>query len=108
MQSRFIVKVDGRVWNEVKTFAESGPTDAHYIAETSGRKTTIIFGDGVHGAKLPSGSKVEATYRTGTGRAGVTVMYRAAAAETRDQTLWVAIRNRANAISFEKDRRCTD
>lgn len=108
MQSRFTVKVDRRPWKEVKTFAKSGRTDAHYIAETNGTTTTIMFGEGVHGAKLPSGSNVEATYRTGSGKTRVTVVYRVAAAPTPDETLWVAIRNRTNVISFQRDRRCTN
>jgi len=98
MQARIRVKVNGRLWKQVKRFVQSGPTDRHYIIETNGNKTTVVFGDGVHGAIPPSGSNVEATYRTGSGTAGeVTVSFRA-----RDQGLWIAIRNRTHAISFER------
>jgi len=85
----------------VTSFAHSGPTDAYYIVETKDDKTTVIFGDGLQGAKPPSGSNVEATYRTGSGTAGeVTVSYRVT--RTRDQAFWIAIRNRTRAICFER------
>jgi hypothetical protein len=101
--SRITVKVNRRPWKQVKSFAHSGPTDKYYLVETNGDKATVIFGDGVRGAKPPAGSNVEATYRAGSGTAGeVRVSYRAATEPTPDQALWVAIRNRARAISFER------
>jgi hypothetical protein len=106
MQTCVVVKVNGRAWKVVHAFAKSGPTDTHYIVKTSGAKVTISFGDGVHGAKLPSGSNVEATFRTGAGKAGkVTVSYRVSTHPTQDQDLWIAIRNRTHAISFGRYRR---
>ena len=105
MQPHVVVKVNGRAWKFVYTFPKSGPTDAHYVIKTSGAKITIILGDGVHGAKLPSASNVEATFRTGSGKAGkVTVSYRVSTQPTQDQALGIAIRNRTSAISFGKYR----
>jgi hypothetical protein len=106
MQPSVVVKVNGRAWKVVHAFAKSGPTDTHYVIKTNGAKITINFGDGVHGAKPPSGSNVEATFRTGAGKAGkVTVSYRISTHPTQDQALWIAIRNRTNAISFVRYRR---
>jgi hypothetical protein len=104
MQPRVVLKVNGRPWKGVRAFAKSGPTDPHYVIKTSGTKTTIIFGDGVHGAKLPSGSNIEATFRTGSARE-TSLSYRVASDRTPDEILWIAIRNRTHAISFERYRR---
>ena len=99
------IKVNGRRWQQVKSFAESGPTSCQFVAKTTGGKTTISFGDGVHGATLPTGSSVQATYRTGSGKAGeVKLSFRVQSSPTLDQALWVAIRNRTHAISFGRYR----
>jgi hypothetical protein len=100
------IKVNARRWIQVKNFLKSGPTDRHFLVKTTGAKTTVTFGDGVHGAALPNGCKIEATYRTGSGKEGeVKLSYRAASDPTLDQALWVAIRNRTQAIGFERYRR---
>jgi Baseplate J-like protein len=59
-------------WHEVDSLADSGPTDRNFIAETDdGGKTTVIFGNGQHGARLPTGvENVKAVYRTGIGKPG--------------------------------------
>jgi hypothetical protein len=101
MLPKVIIKVNGRRWREVKSFASSGPTERHYVADTTEGKTTISFGNGVHGATLHTGSNVQVTYRTGSGKAGeVKLSYRVRSSPTLDQALWVAIRNRTQAISF--------
>jgi hypothetical protein len=106
MRPRVDLNVNGRPWKVVRAFAKSGPTDPHYIVKTSGTKTTIIFGDGVHGAKVPTGSNVEATFRTGSARKA-SLSYRAASDRTPDEILRIAIRNRTHAISFERYRKFT-
>jgi hypothetical protein len=109
MDPKVTIKVNGRGWRQVKSFARSRPADRHYVTETTGYKTTISFGDGVHGAKLPTGSNIEATYRTGSGKASeVKLSYRTASDPTLDQALWVAIRNRTHAISFGRYRHLLD
>jgi cytochrome b involved in lipid metabolism len=104
MPPRVVLKVNGRPWKVVRAFAKSGPADRHYVVKTSGTKTTIIFGDGVHGAKLPSGSNVEATFSTDSPRK-VILSYRTASDRTPDEILWIVIRNRTHAISFERYRK---
>jgi hypothetical protein len=106
MKPTVTIKVNSRSWTQVKNFSKSSPTDRHFLAKTTGGKTTVSFGDGVHGATIPAGSNVEASYRTGAGRASeVKLGYRAASDPTLDQALWVAIRNRTHAISFDRYRR---
>jgi hypothetical protein len=103
------VKVSGRSWRPVKAFAECGPTDHHYVIKRNGTKTTVVFGNGVHGAQPPPGPTVEVTYRTGSGAAGnvaaanVAVTY-SVATKPMDQTLWVSIRNKTHAIGFDRYR----
>jgi hypothetical protein len=102
MNPRVTIKVNGRGWQRV-SFAKSGPASRHYVTETTGGKTTISFGDGEHGATPPTGSSVEAIYRTGSGKGGnVSLTYRVSGSPTLHQTLWVAIRNRTQAISFAR------
>jgi len=65
------IRVDGVLWHEVDSLAGRGPRDRVYITGTaSDGRTTVTFGDGVHGARLPSGHEnVHARYRFGTGKA---------------------------------------
>ncbi|MEU9154399.1 putative baseplate assembly protein [Streptomyces sp. NPDC048417] len=65
------IRVDGVLWHEVDSLAGRGPNERVYITGTaSDGRTTVTFGDGVHGARLPSGHEnVHARYRFGTGRA---------------------------------------
>ncbi|SCK08641.1 putative baseplate assembly protein [Streptomyces sp. WMMB 322] len=63
------IRVDGLLWHPVDSLAGRGPTERVYVTGTAGDgRTTVTFGDGVHGARLPSGHEnVRARYRFGTG-----------------------------------------
>ncbi|MGW3740828.1 putative baseplate assembly protein [Streptomyces sp. NPDC005146] len=65
------VRVDGLLWHEVDSLAGRGPRERVYVSGTAGDgRTTVMFGDGMHGARLPTGHEnVRAQYRFGTGRA---------------------------------------
>ncbi|MFF1896548.1 putative baseplate assembly protein [Streptomyces sp. NPDC058206] len=65
------VRVDGLLWHEVDSLAGCGPRERVYVSGTAGDgRTTVTFGDGMHGARLPTGHEnVRAQYRFGTGRA---------------------------------------
>ncbi|MFE7791790.1 putative baseplate assembly protein [Streptomyces sp. NPDC057460] len=65
------VRVDGLLWHEVDSLAGRGPRERVYVSGTAGDgRTTVTFGDGAHGARLPTGHEnVRAQYRFGTGRA---------------------------------------
>ncbi len=61
-----------------------------FVAEIAGGETTLRFGDGTQGARLPSESNLDAAYRTGAGASGNQ--------PTSDQALWAVIRMRTSAI----------
>ena len=65
------VRVDGLLWHEVDSLAGRGPRERVYVSGTAGDgRTTVTFGDGVHGARLSTGHEnVRARYRFGTGKA---------------------------------------
>ncbi|MGI5400820.1 putative baseplate assembly protein [Streptomyces sp. CA-135486] len=65
------VRVDGLLWHEVDSLAGRGPRERVYVSGTAGDgRTTVTCGDGVHGARLPTGHEnVRARYRFGTGKA---------------------------------------
>ncbi|GGU83377.1 hypothetical protein GCM10010211_56710 [Streptomyces albospinus] len=65
------IRVDGLLWHAVDSLAGRGPRERVYVTGTTGdNRTTVTFGDGVHGARLPTGhDNVRARYRFGTGRA---------------------------------------
>jgi hypothetical protein len=66
------VRVDGLRWEELPSLFGAGPDDRVYVvrADDDG-KVTVTFGDGVNGARLPTGQEnVTATYRVGIGLAG--------------------------------------
>jgi len=71
-ESTLEVRVDELLWREADGPAFLGPTDRAYTTRTDDREaTTVVFGDGVHGARLPTGAEnVRASYRTGIGRPG--------------------------------------
>ena len=67
-----IISVSKNRWMRVDTLEKSSPSDRHYIVrkEENG-DLTIQFGDGVNGARLPSGkNNVKTTYRIGAGADG--------------------------------------
>lgn len=71
--SSLTVRVDGRPWEQVQTLHGQPPGAEVYTARArpGDARAVVTFGDGVHGARLPSGTdNVTATYRVGTGLAG--------------------------------------
>lgn len=67
------VRVNGIRWKEAPSFYPVGPLDRTYVVRlTDAGKTEVQFGDGLHGARLPTGSEnVTATYRSGLGATGL-------------------------------------
>lgn len=66
------IRVNGIRWHGANRFTQLGPNDRGYVLRTDAEgKTSVLFGDGVHGARLPTGPEnVRATYRVGMGKAG--------------------------------------
>jgi hypothetical protein len=71
-ESTLEVRVNDLLWAESSSLYPLGPRDEGYIVRIGDDgKATVVFGDGKHGARLPSGSNnVVATYRTGIGLDG--------------------------------------
>jgi uncharacterized phage protein gp47/JayE len=62
----------GEIWNEITSLALAEPAARVFALTTDhAGRATLHFGDGVHGARLPSGSNnVTANYRAGAGAQG--------------------------------------
>lgn len=71
-QSTLQVYVNNVEWLETDSLAELGAKDNAFITQTDNSgNTTLTFGDGVNGARLPSGvQNVNSVYRSGIGAAG--------------------------------------
>lgn len=66
------VRVNDLLWSEVSSLYPLGPDDQNYVVRLGvDGKSTVIFGDGKRGARLPTGSNnVVAKYRSGIGLDG--------------------------------------
>jgi predicted phage baseplate assembly protein len=67
------LRVNDVLWNEAPTLYRRPPAERIYVTRRSDEgKTTAQFGDGVTGARLPTGiENVTATYRVGLGLGGL-------------------------------------
>lgn len=70
--STLLVTVNGVRWQERRTLFESTPDGQDFTAaQDDDEKTIVIFGDGVNGARPPTGrDNVRARYRKGLGTSG--------------------------------------
>ena len=70
-RSTLTVRVAGTAWEERATLYEAARTDHAYTIEIADDATAeVVIGDGVEGARLPSGqANVRASYRKGIGAA---------------------------------------
>ena len=73
VEAELEVRVEDVAWAPVETLLDAGPTDQVYVVrQAEDGVSTVVFGDGLHGSRLPSGAEnVRATYRAGIGAAGV-------------------------------------
>lgn len=71
-QSTLSVTVNDIAWTEIDSLSKAQPTDRVYVAQRDDQdQTSIVFGDGVHGMRLPTGTaNVAASYRAGLGSGG--------------------------------------
>jgi hypothetical protein len=69
-RSTLRIWVDGVEWQEVPSFFEQPPDARIFITrEDEAQKTHVLVGDGVNGARLPSGvNNIVASYRYGGGK----------------------------------------
>jgi predicted phage baseplate assembly protein len=72
-ESTLEIRVNDILWHEVPDFFDHGPNERIYITRLDDDgKTTVIFGNGETGARLPTGQEnVKAKYRKGIGAAGL-------------------------------------
>lgn len=72
IDSTLKVYVDGVRWYETDSLSELGPKDRNFVTMTGDDgQISVIFGSGVHGARVPTGvENVEAVYRNGIGAPG--------------------------------------
>lgn len=72
VESTLQVIVNDLIWHESDSLAGLKPTDHAFVTKTADdNTTTVIFGDGVHGARTPTGlANLRAIYRNGIGTAG--------------------------------------
>lgn len=70
--STLVARVNDIAWHETDSLAAAGPRERVFVTRTDeAGKTTLVFGNGAHGARLPTGTgNVKATYRYGIGKAG--------------------------------------
>ncbi len=71
-ESTLEIRVNDILWKEVQALYDRGPEERIYITRIDNEgNTTVQFGDGKTGARLPSGvENVHATYRKGSGLEG--------------------------------------
>ena len=72
IESTLKVRVNDVLWHEADSLAGLRPTDRSYIVRIDdGGQTTVVFGNGERGARLPTGPEnVRANYRSGIGKGG--------------------------------------
>ncbi len=72
IQTTLEVRVNDVKWHEAASFVALGPNERAFITRTDDdARTTVVFGNGAQGARLPTGQEnVKATYRNGIGKPG--------------------------------------
>lgn len=71
-ETTLAVRVNDVLWSEADNLFALGPNVRKYITKTNDEgKTTVIFGDGEHGSRPPTGAEnIKAVYRQGIGKGG--------------------------------------
>ncbi len=72
VQSTLIVRVNDVQWRETRNLAFAAAAGRSFVTATDDSGTTrVVFGDGDHGARLPTGvENITASYRNGIGSPG--------------------------------------
>ncbi|MFC5526884.1 putative baseplate assembly protein [Rhodanobacter ginsengisoli] len=72
VQSTLSVRVNDVQWRETRNLAFAGAAERRFVTATDDSGTTrVVFGDGDHGARLPTGiENITASYRNGIGSPG--------------------------------------
>jgi predicted phage baseplate assembly protein len=69
VRSTLAIRVNDLLWHEASSFFGRGPDERIFVTSRDDAGRTVVkFGDGIHGARLPTGQEnVRAVYRTGLG-----------------------------------------
>jgi predicted phage baseplate assembly protein len=72
VDSTLVVRVNDVQWQETESLAGALPAERKFVTRTDDDgKTTVVFGNGKNGARLPTGQEnVKAVYRNGIGKPG--------------------------------------
>lgn len=72
-QSTLQIRVNDILWSKTDSFIDCSPTDKVYVTQLhEDATTTVIFGDGINGSRLPRAqNNIKATYRKGIGLGGL-------------------------------------
>jgi len=107
IDSTLEVFVNDVQWHEADTLAGLGPKDWKFITKTDDEgKTTVIFGNGEEGARLPTGvANVKAKYRNGIGKAGNVKAEQISLLQTRPLGVKSVINPLAASGGADKDNR---
>lgn len=72
IESTLKVRVNDIEWHKTDTLSQLKPQDRNFVTKTDDEaKTTVIFGNGEQGARLPTDiENVKAVYRSGIGKPG--------------------------------------
>ena len=103
-----MVQVSGEEWTRTESLRTAGPNDAVFEVDTaSGR---VSFGDGAHGARPPEDAAIRVKFAQGGGNRSILPLSvgRSAVPPTSDQSLWVTIHHRTNAVEFSTDEADVD
>jgi hypothetical protein len=66
------LEVNGELWHRVSNLNDSTSTDKHYVVKIGYDGTAvIIYGDGKHGARLPTGKNIKVTFYLNENYSGV-------------------------------------
>jgi len=66
------LEIAGKTWHRVGSLAKSGPDDRHFVESTDeSGVTTLQFGDGEHGARLPAAADRVSAYQSSKHFVGV-------------------------------------
>jgi hypothetical protein len=84
-ESSLEVRVDGVLWHEAPDLYRLTPRDREYtLRQDDAGVTRVLFGDGVHGARLPTGNdNLTVVYRKNIGLAGLVDAGRISLLDTR-------------------------
>ena len=94
--SKVLVTVNNTQWTAVSSFRDAGPNAAVYTLNPE--TGSIVFGDGVNGAKPPVGSTIGMSCQYGDGSSGN--LSKSIDEEIQLTRFWVIVRDSEQAVGW--------